>query len=235
VLEGLRQLIELQKLDDELHRREREQASIPEQRARRQEERTAAESRAEQATQALEAAAHELRQAETALQDREALKTKLEGQQFQVRSNEAYTALLHEIEAATRAISDLETRILEAMDSLEKARGEKASAEKGCEAAVARIEADEQALDAREKALAAETEALQADRQGLCARIEPALLDQYTRVAGRRRPAVVTVAHELCGGCRVNIPPQHFVEIQSQERVVVCGHCHRILVHADVA
>jgi predicted nucleic acid-binding Zn-ribbon protein len=58
------------------------------------------------------------------LQDQEALLKRLEGQQFQVKSNDAYTALLHEMEHAKQAISDCETRILESMDAIETSRSE---------------------------------------------------------------------------------------------------------------
>ena len=41
------------------------------------------------------------------------------------------------------------------------------------------------------------------------------------------------MTREICTGCRVDIPPQRFVEILSHERVVTCGRCQRILIHAE--
>ncbi len=56
---------------------------------------------------------------------------------------------------------------------------------------------------------------------------------QYERIAKRRRPAVILVKEERCGGCRVGIPPQSFIEIIRMEAIVTCGNCARILVHAE--
>jgi len=63
--------------------------------------------------------------------------------------------------------------------------------------------------------------------------IGPELLNHYERVAKRRRPAVILVKEERCGGCRVGIPPQAFIEIIRSETIVTCGNCARILIHAE--
>jgi predicted nucleic acid-binding Zn-ribbon protein len=58
-------------------------------------------------------------------------------------------------------------------------------------------------------------------------------LKHYERIAKRRRPAVILVQEERCGGCRVGIPPQTFIEIMRSEMIVTCGNCSRILLHAE--
>jgi predicted nucleic acid-binding Zn-ribbon protein len=165
------------------------------------------------------------------LQDQEALLKRLEGQQFQVKSNDAYTALLHEMEHAKQSISDCETRILESMDAIETARSELTAAEAEASATNARLEIEERALDEREKQLAEELSRARASRDDVCVRIEADLLGRYTKIATRRRPAVVVISNEMCLGCRVNIPPQNYIEILKAERVITCGQCQRILVH----
>jgi predicted nucleic acid-binding Zn-ribbon protein len=44
---------------------------------------------------------------------------------------------------------------------------------------------------------------------------------------------VILVKEERCGGCRVGIPPQTFIEILRSEMMVTCGNCSRILIHAE--
>ena len=63
--------------------------------------------------------------------------------------------------------------------------------------------------------------------------VGPELLTHYERVSNRRRPAVILVKEERCGGCRVGIPPQSFIEILRGEAIVTCGNCSRILIHAE--
>jgi predicted nucleic acid-binding Zn-ribbon protein len=233
LIEGLRHLLDLQHLDDELIAAEEEHAAVPVRREGMAEARRAGEERLAGLRQALEDAELAQRRAEQELQDQEALLRKLEGQQFQVKTNEAYTALLHEMDAARQAISDCETRILESMETIEVAKGALGSGERGVREEVGRLEAEERALGAREQQLEAELSELRARRAELCGLVPRDLLERYERIAARRRPVVVLVKKELCEGCRVDIPPQDYIEILRGERIVACGRCQRILVHAE--
>jgi predicted nucleic acid-binding Zn-ribbon protein len=233
VLQGLTQLLELQRVDDELVALQTEYDGLPGHRERIEAERTACDEQLDTAKQALQDAETAMRQAEGALQDQEALLQKLEGQQFQVKSNDAYTALLHEMERARELISEHETKILEHMDLIERCRGELADAEKSVGETRSRLETERRAIDARDEECRREIERLQVLRAEVLPGVERELLAHYERVAKRRRPPVILVEEERCGGCRVGIPPQSFIEILRAETIVTCGNCHRILIHAD--
>lgn len=233
MLEGLTLLLELQRLDTELIALEEEHAAIPTRRDGISAERTAADEKLVAAGQGLQDAEAGQRRAEQELQDQEALLQKLEGQQFQVKTNEAYTALLHEIEAARQGSSDCETRILECMEAIETSRTQHATADRDLRDARERLDAEEQALEAREKELSAQIGGLREQRAELTAGIPRDLMEQYQRIISRRRPAIIVVTKELCEGCRVDIPPQSFIEILRGERIIACGHCQRILIHRD--
>jgi predicted nucleic acid-binding Zn-ribbon protein len=235
VREGLQQLLELSRLDDELAAFEAEVAELPARRERIATEREQGESRVLGAQEALKQAEVVQRQAESALREHEALLQKLEGQQFQVKSNDAYTALLHEMEHAKEAISSAETLILECMESIEAATSGLAEADAALKAGRTRFDEEEGALDARGVELEEETRLRHAEREKLGPTVARDLLNQYERVAKVRRPAVVAVTGELCGGCRVGIPAQQFIEILRGERVVECGNCRRILMHQGKA
>lgn len=235
MVEGLRRLLELQQIDDDLGAAEREHAGLPDLRRGFEEARAGCDADEAQAREELGAAEAELRRAESNLQDQEALLKKLEGQQFQVKSNVAYTALLHEMEQAKQAISDSETGILEAMERIEAARAERARVEEQSRAMRARVDEDARALEEREKVLDADIARLRAERERLCAVLEPELLARYSKVAARRSPAVVRVDHEMCLGCRMDIPPQRYIEILRGEAIISCHHCQRVLVHAEHA
>jgi predicted nucleic acid-binding Zn-ribbon protein len=230
VVEGLQRLIELQGLDDELYAAEGEHSKVPERRRELEERRSASEEKLAGASEALHTAEMEQRRVEGELREQEALLHKLEGQQFQVKSNEAYTALLHEMERARQAISECETRILESMEVIEVSSVSVSEGEVEVAAIREQAATEEKALDEREKVLEVEVARLRGERAALCARIESGVLAHYMRIASRRRPAVVCIAHEMCLGCRVNIPPQNYIEILKAERIITCGNCHRILI-----
>jgi predicted nucleic acid-binding Zn-ribbon protein len=233
VLQGLTQLLELQRVDDDLVALQTDYDGLPGHRERIEAERSASEEHLEAAKQALQDAEGAMRQAEGALQDQEALLQKLESQQFQIKSNDAYTALLREMEQARESISEHETKILEHMDVIEQCRGQLAEAEKSVGETRSRLEAERRAIDARDEECTREIERLQALRTEVLPGVERELLARYERVAKRRRSPVILVKEERCGGCRVGIPPQSFIEILRAESIVTCGNCSRILIHAD--
>ena len=52
----------------------------------------------------------------------------------------------------------------------------------------------------------------------------------YTKLfEARRGLAVVETRGEVCRGCNMNIPPQLFVEIKKNEKIIQCPQCNRIL------
>ncbi len=233
MLQGLTQLLELQRLDDEFVACQTEYDGLPGHRVRIEEERSACDEQLAAAKQTLQDAEGALRQAEAALQDQEALLQRLEGQQFQVKSNDAYTALLREMDQARESISEHETEMLEHMDAIERSRGRLAEVEKQGAETRSRLEAERRAIDARDPELTSEIGRLRTLRSQVGPTVGAELLNHYERVSNRRRPAVILVKEERCGGCRVGIPPQSFIEILRGEAIVTCGNCSRILIHAE--
>ncbi|HEY8155249.1 MAG TPA: C4-type zinc ribbon domain-containing protein [Myxococcota bacterium] len=235
MFEAFQRLAELQACDDELWAIELEHTGLPARRSGLQAERAALEAAAAQSREALQQAEAAQRRIESELQDQEALRKRLESQQFQVKTNDAYTALLHEIESAQRTISECETRLLEGMDAIESSRAALASAEAAGREASVRLDVEGKALDAREQQLDTELVRLRAARLRVIAASDPKLIEQYEKIATRRRPATVRIRGTLCLGCRVDIPPQLCIEIQRAARVVTCGNCQRIVLGIDRA
>jgi len=234
VLEGLDHLLELQRLDSEITRREEALAALPDERKRLEESRESAAARLAAAREARQAAEAGQRRAEAALQDQEALLKRLEGQQFQVKDNTAYTALLHEMDRAKEEISQRETQILEGMDEVEACRAAENEAEGADRDTRERVTSEEKALAEREAKLQTEVVALRGQRAEVCPKLDPKTLSLYERVASRRRPALALVSGDMCEGCRVGIPAQNTIEILKGERLITCGSCHRILLHPDM-
>jgi hypothetical protein len=233
LLEGLTQLLELQRLDDDLASFEKEHEGLPERRVSVETRRSDAATRNEQAKEQLTTAEVAMRTAEAGLQDSEALLVKLESQQNQVKTNDAYSALLREIEQAKNEISDRETAILEAMDGIETANAVLSEAASAHGTAVSELDRENKEIDAREVELRGLIDGHRERRTQVGPSVAEELLRIYERISKRRTPAVVVVTNELCGGCRVGIPAQDFIEILRGEKVVTCGNCTRILLHAE--
>lgn len=230
MLEGLAQLIELQALDGALAKAEGDLGKLPEARNVCAVRRDTAAARLEEAKAGVAAAEGVQRAAETEMQDKEALLAKLDNQQHQVKSNDAYAVLLREMEEAKEAISVAETQILEAMDTIESAGTSFVDVEKEVAALEEHVSSEEAGLDVREKELGEQAEALRGKRQAIQDQVPPELALQYERIAKRCTPAVAHVINEICQGCRMNIPPQLHIELMNATQVHVCPNCRRILI-----
>jgi len=66
--------------------------------------------------------------------------------------------------------------------------------------------------------------------------IEERLLTAYSRIRTNVRNglAVVSVDRDACGGCQNIIPPQRQLDIRMHKKVIVCEHCSRILIDAEM-
>jgi len=66
--------------------------------------------------------------------------------------------------------------------------------------------------------------------------IEDRLLTAYSRIRSNVRNglAVVSVDRDACGGCQNIIPPQRQLDIRMHKKVIVCEHCGRILIDAEM-
>jgi len=66
--------------------------------------------------------------------------------------------------------------------------------------------------------------------------IEERLINAYNRVRTNVRNglAVVSVDRDACGGCFNKIPAQRQLDIRTHKKVIVCEHCGRILIDANM-
>ena len=66
--------------------------------------------------------------------------------------------------------------------------------------------------------------------------VDERLLSAYKRIrsSARNGLAVVSVERDACGGCFSKIPPQRQLDVKAHKKVIVCEHCGRILVDANI-
>lgn len=157
---------------------------------------------------------------------------KFKDQLYEVKSNEAYRALQHEIEAAEqekRAWEDKELEVMIAAEQLEKDVKAGEEQTKQVAAEVARLRQQAEAEHTKWQAEAAE---LRTQRDALRAGIEADLLEQYDRIARMHGGVALAEAREeVCQVCLVRIRPQVFSELKRNDQIILCDSCHRILYY----
>ncbi len=160
---------------------------------------------------------------------------KYRNQTGEVKSNEAYKALLHEIQNAEDEIAKAEDRLLERMVS-----GEQYDREvKVAEARVKEIEAiagkERHTIQAEYNAAQKELAAAEAARAATMKAVPEDLVDHYERIAKRHGGiALAEIRGEGCGQCGVHIRPHVIQQLQREnnEGFFHCETCTRILYYA---
>jgi predicted nucleic acid-binding Zn-ribbon protein len=147
-----------------------------------------------------------------------------------VKTNKEYQAMLKEIDDTKKEISRNEDSALELMDKIEHLGGEVAELEKDLAEKRRKLEEDRKVVQREGDELKGRLDRLEAIRQLVRERVTPELLKKtdflFHKQAGI---AVSAVENGVCGVCHMNIPPQKFIELQRDEEILQCPHCHRFL------
>jgi len=170
------------------------------------------------------------------IKDANALIKKYETQQSKVRNNREYDSITKEMEfqnleiqLAEKRIKEYKANILAKKEVAEQSDEELKSRQKDLK--IKKKELDE---------IVAETEkeeaALLKKSKNSEAIIEERLLNAYKRIRSNvmNGLGVVTVERDACGGCFNKIPPQRQLDIRTHKKIIVCEHCGRILVDAEI-
>ncbi len=155
-----------------------------------------------------------------------------------VKTNEAYKALLHEIQTAEDEIRKAEDRLLEHMVYGEEHDLQIKLGEKALAAAEAAAKDARRQLEAEQAAIQQEHASLSAEREQAASNIPEDLMARYQRLAKRYHGlAVAQMVDEACTGCRVYLRP-HMVQRVRQfdsDEIVECESCTRILYYVEEA
>ncbi len=151
----------------------------------------------------------------------------------EVKTNKEYQAILKEIEETKKDVSQNEESALELMDKIELLAKEVAELEKDLSERRSVVEEQRAVLRQEGGDLKARLDRLESIRQMVRERVKPDLLKKtdflFTKQAGI---AVSAVENGVCNVCHMNIPPQKFIELQRDEDIMQCPHCHRFLYWA---
>lgn len=157
-------------------------------------------------------------------------------QLYQVKTNEQYRAMVKEIEGEEAKIHEVEDRILEKMIEAEQLEKQIHAAASRLEGEKARVAAETARLQALRQADLEERDRLAAQRAQDAAAISPEVLELYERVRkGRRGMALAEARDGSCTGCNVRLRPQVYNEVRSNQAVISCESCGRILYYLEPA
>ncbi|MDQ8186111.1 C4-type zinc ribbon domain-containing protein [Pelagicoccus sp. SDUM812002] len=159
---------------------------------------------------------------------------KYKNQQLQVKKNEEYQALIHEIENAGKKISDLESDELEVLYELDEERKRFAESETKSKEEIVLEERAIVRLNEREEEVKDELESAREAKVAADAELDNPSRSKYTQVArGLKFPVVVELAGQSCKGCHMRVSNAILSEVKAAKEITTCDNCGRILYYAD--
>jgi uncharacterized protein len=223
-------LIALQHADAEIRRLKAEIAELPKRVAVIEEKLAGTKTALEKARNTVKSDEAARRKYETAITDLRTKISKYRDQSLEVKTNEQYKALMHEIQFAEQEIGSNEDKILELMVNAELREKEVKAAEAELKAETAEIEKEK--AHAREETAKDEKELAEwtAKREAARSAVDPDLIRHYERVLKFRGSGLAEVRDQKCMGCSVMLRPQTFNEVKTG-KLIYCDSCQRILYY----
>src|SRR5579872_5668810 len=235
MLPDIQRLIELQKNDAEIQRLQDEVAALPRRVAEIESKLASTKAQVERARATIKADESNRRKMEMDIQSLQQKISKYRDQSLDVKTNEQYKALMHEVSFAEQEIRIIEDKILESMLDVEENEKRLKTAEAELKAETAEIEKEK--AEARRRT--AEDEKQLADfnreRDQLRAAVAPDLLRHYERVRKLRRTALAEARDHKCSACQVMLRPQVYNDVRTNQQIIICDSCQRILYYVAPA
>jgi predicted nucleic acid-binding Zn-ribbon protein len=170
------------------------------------------------------------RQLEAAIAEEQSTLQKAQRKLLEVKTNKEYSAMLAEIDAFKKKISDHEDKVLQLMEAAEIRRQQVQDLDRQITQEESQLTAGRQRNEAELAVLQRTLAERRQQRDVTMQQVDRPVQDLYMRLLKSRKGlAVVGISNGACQGCSLTLPPQLVQEVRRNDRVLTCSHCQRIL------
>jgi predicted nucleic acid-binding Zn-ribbon protein len=236
VLKVLQDLLELQSADKRLNQVRTRLAGFPKQLATIDARLAAAKAAVEQSKAAQLATFKDRKKYELDVEQWKDRVKKYRDQTSQVKTNEAYKALQHEVQNAEDEIAKAEDRLLEQMMAGEEYDVRIKVSEKALKEVEEEVRGERKVIEANKASAEKDLAELEAERARLVVAIPENMLDNYDRIAKKHDGlALAEVRNERCSACGVIIRPQVIQQMgrSASDEIFHCETCTRIIYYLE--
>ena len=160
--------------------------------------------------------------------------SKHKDQMLEVKTNEQYKALLHEIEFHEAGIRKVEDEILSEMIESESLDKQLKKAEQNLAAERAEVQKEVREAEQRKQQDDAKLAEAKQQREAITSQLSPDVVFSYQRIyVARKGTAVTPVREEACGHCHVRLRPQAFNDVKANEEILHCESCGCIMYYIE--
>lgn len=147
-----------------------------------------------------------------------------------------YEAAVREVDSLRKQLSNLETQMLEKIETIEQTESILKERAEEIETFESKRKAALEEFEIQLEKDKAEIEIKKRERDELFSKLTSRTAEIYIRLIHRSRDgiAVAKVVQESCSACFMKIRPQIIVELKRAEKIVTCESCARILYITSV-
>ncbi len=234
MIEELETLCEMQKLDTQLIEHERKRAHAPKRLAEIEDELRQAKEKVAKEKQIIEELDKERRRKEKELDAEKERIKKVQSKLYEIKTNKEYQAVLKETEAAQAANDKTEEEIILLLERIEELRKDYDASVSFIKKRDKEVEAEKKELEKEMSSIDSVVSELRKERDGLLTKVSGEAKARYKVLMEKRSGlAVVNVKNGVCLGCYMNIPPQLFIEVTKNTRMITCPSCNRIFCYRE--
>ncbi len=147
-----------------------------------------------------------------------------------VKTNKEYQSTLKEIEDLKAKASEIEDRMLDNLERIERTEREVATQKSDLEEVKSEVAEKQAAIRSKGASQQKILEQCRQEREHIVEQIDRKMHEFYEKVKHQNHGrAMVAVQDEICEVCRMNIPPQLFNELIRMDSMRMCPHCQRIM------
>ena len=236
MIEKLKTLAAMQKYDDEIGRCKELQRVLPEQLHTLIQDVEETTARMQETQNVREGIVKRQKELEAEIKHNNELKLKYGNQLADIKTNKEYKALNAEIANLSQKNSDIESQLLELMETETEISKELALRQSELKAAEQRKNAKEDDLLQQINALDGKIDELRKHRTELALTLKSdALVKQYgIMIRNKNNQAVAYNLNGACSGCGFVIRPQIRIELELRKKIHNCESCGRILMNKIV-
>ena len=229
----MRNLLALQKLDKKIGVCKAREIEIPKQKNKFNIQRKRLKDELIEREQSLTELRLEQKECESSIEQRKAQILKYQQQLNDVKKNDEYQALLHEIELEKKQILSKEERILTIMEELEAAAEALEDDNKRIQGETDKLDAQCAEIDNELSEAVGIRSILEKERTPILEQVPAELIRRYERLRKNYKTGLIVVAvnNEVCAGCHMNIRAQTAIEVMEGNKIHACQHCGRLLFH----
>jgi uncharacterized protein len=156
---------------------------------------------------------------------------RLQDQMMAIKTNKEYDALVSQIDNVKGAINEAETKLLDAIEKLEKLQVDIVEYRNKSLESGERNSKELLILQEKMDSVGTKIQIKESERNNISIRIPKRTLSIYDRVRKNRGGSVVvSVKKRACGACYKALPPHRIQELKRCDQLIICDNCGRMLI-----